>query len=187
MRKKGFTLIELLVVIGIIGLLATIAASAINTARSKAKIASAQHDIDQIAKAIDMLVVDTGQWPGHQAYNEVGSGASNEICGTDNDSPPASCSSGLSDGTSGIMGDDLSFSNWSGPYMLKIPSDPWGYEYFFDTDYQVNNQNQPCKCDDTFGCTNAVVVGSYGPDGLGVPTGGANAYGCDDIIKILYK
>ena len=185
--RRGFTLIELLVVIAIIGLLGTLAVSAVNIARSKAKTAGAQRDIDQISKAMDLLVVDTGEWPGHQSYNELGSGANNEICGDDNASPTGICTSGLSDNTSGIMADDGSYSNWSGPYMILVPSDPWDYEYFFDTDYQINNQNEPCQCDDTFGCSDAVVIGSYGPDGLGKPAGGANAYGCDDIIKILYK
>ncbi len=42
MNKKGFTLIELLVVIAIIGILSSIALVNLNTARQKARMASAQ-------------------------------------------------------------------------------------------------------------------------------------------------
>ncbi len=190
MRRAGFTLIELLVVIAIIGLLSTLSVAGMNIARQKAKIVVAQNDIDQLSKAIDMLVTDCGEWPGHQIYNTVctalpgGCPENNEICGPDANSND--CDSGLNDEAAGIWLNDSGspYSNWSGPYITRVLTDPWGREYFFDTDYQIDVDNKPCGCGGG-GCTDAVVVGSYGPDGLGVPTGGADAYGCDDIIKIL--
>jgi len=185
---KGFTLIELLIVIAIIGLLTTLSVAGINIARQKAKIAVAQNDIDQISRAIDMLVTDSGEWPGHQKYNTVcASGcATNEFCGPDANS--ADCARGLDDESAGIMSDDSAspYSNWDGPYLNRALLDPWGKEYFFDTDYQIDVDDNPCGCGGG-GCADAVVIGSYGPDGLGRPTGGADAYGCDDIIKILKK
>ncbi len=63
MAKKGFTLIELLVVISIIGLLSTVAALSLNSARSKARDAKWLADKTQIIKALNMYYNDNGTWP----------------------------------------------------------------------------------------------------------------------------
>jgi hypothetical protein len=57
--------------------------------------------------------------------------------------------------------------------LKVIPNDPWGHPYFFDTDYDI---------DPTAAVQNAVVIGSYGPNGRGL-----NLYDSDDIYKILKK
>lgn len=51
--KKGFTLIELLVVVAIIGLLASIIMSSLNSARSKARDVKRKSDIKQLEKALE--------------------------------------------------------------------------------------------------------------------------------------
>lgn len=181
-NKLGFTLIELLMVIGIIGLLATMVVIGVGYARGKARISKAQHDIAELYTAISILANDTNQWPGHQTAFEVSSAANNEICGEDINSN--TCTLSLSDNQSGILADD-SYAGWQGPYMLSIPLDPWDREYFFDTDYSIDVDNNPCSCGGG-GCVDVVVIGSYGPDGQGVPTGSTpGSYGCDDIIKII--
>ena len=171
--KKGFTLVELLVVIGIIGVLATMAVAAVKTARAKAKIAKAQHDIDQIYNAIAAMANDTDVWPGHQEINQVNNINGNEICGD-------GCNFGLLSDQAGLLSTDGTYNGWTGPYIRDIPFDPWGNEYFFDTDYLVTTDNEPCN--GAGGCVNAVVIGSYGPDGSG-----NNQYNSDDIIKIIIK
>jgi len=173
LRYNGFTLIELLVTIAIIGLLSTMALISVNVARQKAKIAVVQHDTDQIFKAITMLGNDTEVWPGQQAVDAVNVGANNEICDD-------GCTYGLSDSRAGITSTDGNYPGWYGPYMNMIKFDPWNNEYFFDTDYRVTVDDEPCNGGGT--CVDAVVVGSYGPDGLG-----NNQYNGDDIIKILIK
>jgi general secretion pathway protein G len=177
-KNRGFTLIELLVVIGIMGVLMTIAVVAVNYARAQARESNAVQEIDQIYKAISMLALDTNQWPSHQIIDTVcsdlpgGCPANNEICGD-------GCALSLSDPGAGIRDTDGSFSGWSGPYMKRMPVDPWGNEYFFDTDYQVKVlDNTPCGL--SASCYDVVVIGSYGPDGEG-----NNDYTEDDIIKII--
>lgn len=185
-REKGFTLVELLVVIAIIGLLTTLSVAAVKTARSKANIAKALHDTDVISQAILTLGNDTFQWPGHQAASQVATTTNNEICGADLSGDDCGART-LDAGTSGLIINDTvtPFPGWTGPYLPSIPTDAWGRQYFFDTDYSIDINDEPCGCGGG-GCSDAVVVGSYGEDGEGVPDG-AGAYGCDDIIKILVK
>lgn len=171
-NKKGFTLIELLVTIAIIGVLATIAMTAVGHARGQAKIAKATSDANEIYKAMTALSNDCGAWPGNQLIDTVNLTNGNEICD--------GCAFGLGDPEAGLVATDGNYANWSGPYMNEIPLDPWGNEYFFDTDYQVTAENLPC--DGAGGCVDAVAVGSYGPDGIG-----NNQYNEDDIIKMLVK
>ena len=120
-----------------------------------------------------MLANDTGLWPRQQPIDVVSTGANNEICGD-------GYVFGLSDQQSGITCTDGNFPGWAGEYMMKIKLDPWGNEYFFDTDYKVTVNDEPCNGGGA--CVNAVVIGSYGPDGLG-----NNLYNSDDIIKVIIK
>lgn len=172
---KGFTLIELLVVIAIIGILSTLAMVAVGYARGLAKIAKAQNETDELYKAITTMSNDTGFWPGHQAVDAINAGTGNEICGD-------GCAFGLGAPESGLQATDGVYENWSGPYIAAVPLDAWGHEYFFDTDYRVvDATNAPCA-DAASGCVDAVVVGSYGPDGIG-----NNLYNADDVIKVIIK
>ncbi len=61
MHKKGFTLIELLIVIGIIGGLSSIVMGGLSFARNKARDASIQASLGQIARqAADVSTLDKG-------------------------------------------------------------------------------------------------------------------------------
>ncbi len=190
MKHKGFTLIELLVTIAIIGILSTLAVIGVRAARDKAKEAKVLHDTKIIYDAITQLANDTNLWPGRQTVDAVCSGggcpSNNEICAPDKNN--TSCNAKLSDNSSGLVNTDGNYPGWSGPYRVEIPKDPWGREYFFDTDYSIKTTNdKPCGCPGGGGCINAVVIGSYGPDGLAKPAGGVGSYGCDDIIRIIIK
>jgi len=176
-KQKGFSLIELLTTIGIVGLLATLAMVGVRIAQTKSKIAKAQHEVDIIYTALGVLANDTGYWPGLQPYeiictNRVGGcPLNNEICSD-------GCTYDLADPRAGLEATDGNFPGWSGPYIVKMPIDSWGNDYFFDTDYQVNINDEPC--DGGAGCRDVVVVGSYGPDGIG-----DGLYNDDDIIRII--
>ena len=157
--RRGFTLIELLVVIAIIGVLSSVVLGALNTARNKAYVAKAQAEVRNIRTAIGLLVNDTGEWPGHKTVDDIESGMSgNEIWD-------------LNAAAAGLVATDGAYINWNGPYISSVPVDPWGNNYFFDTDYDV---------DPSAGETWAAVVGSFGPNG-----DGQNVYDSDNIYQIL--
>lgn len=163
--SRGFTLIELLVVVAIIGLLGSVILASLNTGRQKAQIAHAKATIAEIQKAVGVLGVDSGLWPGGKTIGATESGGSNEIWD-------------LTADDAGLMATDGSFPSWNGPYIGSIPLDPWGNPYFLDTDYQVTTDGAPCAGGG--GCVTAVALGSFGPNGTG-----QNAYDADDIILIL--
>ncbi len=164
-NKSGFTLMEILIIVGIIALLNSLAVIGVQQARKNAKISKAKNDLDAIATAIGQLMVDTGEWPGHQTPEEINNVSGNEIWD-------------LNASSSGIVATDGLYDNWKGPYMPEVRKDPWGSDYFFDTDYEVKADGTPC--DGSAGCRTAAVVGSFGPD-----REGKNLYNADDIIKIL--
>ena len=153
--SRGFTLIELMIVIAIIGILAAIALIATSSYATRAKVAEATCDLDMIYKAMVLLETDTGEWPGHQTIGEVNKGGGNEVWD-------------LSVGAAGLVNTDGNFPGWEGPYLPSVPKDPWGNDYFLDTDYQI-------------GGVDYLVLGSFGPNGVG-----QNVYDDDDVIKIIH-
>lgn len=159
---KGFTLVETLVVVLIIGILASIVLFHITSARQEARIVTAKQEVKNIFNSFLLLEADTEEWPDHKApgLDECGGGG-NEIC-------PDGCAISLSDCESGLVCDDGFFNDWDGPYLsAEHLFDPWGNEYFFDTDYTLNEE-----------CV--VVIGSYGPNGVG-----NNQYDADDVVYVL--
>ena len=59
--KNGFTLVELLITIAIIGILSSIALPALNNARTKARIAKTNMELDQVVDAIVVAQGESGQ------------------------------------------------------------------------------------------------------------------------------
>lgn len=61
--QKGFTLLELLVVIAIIGLLTSIVATALNTARQKTRDTRRLTDLKQVKTAFDLYLSEGNGYP----------------------------------------------------------------------------------------------------------------------------
>ena len=138
---SGFSLIELMVSLSIVAILVAIAIPAFNRYRDRAKIAQAQADLRKIRGAVEMLAIDTGEWPGHQAEGRTNTVGANEIW--DLNAPNA-----------GLVATDGGFPNWKGPYLDAVPKDPWESDYFFDTDYIIGGRTK-------------VALGSFGPNQVG--------------------
>ena len=150
-NERGFTLIELMISMAIIGVLAAIAIPNYISYRQRAQVAKAQSELKTIEKAVMMLAIDTGFWPNKEKVNE----------------PDTKEVWNLNVNSAGITDTDGSYPYWMGPYLGEVPLDPWGNPYFFDVDYLKDGSNY-------------IVIGSFGPNGVG-----QNLYDNDDIILIL--
>ena len=184
-KNKGFTLVELLVVIGIIALLSSFAILQFTRKRQESKIAKAEADLDMIYKAATMLVTTTDEWPGHQEAGIVctdlpgGCPADNEFCDTSCNGGCQACTNNLSSEEAGLTDDDSGngYPHWDGPYISKIPNDPWGEKYWFDTDYWYEGGDT-----DRW----VVAIGSKGPNKKAcLHQEEDNGNNDDNVVKIL--
>lgn len=95
-KRSAFTMIELLLVLAVIAILAAIVIIAVNPTQQLTTSRDAQRNItrNQILKAIDQYLIDTGSNPGDQTIPE-GSDNAIDIC--DYGTTDASCTNILSD------------------------------------------------------------------------------------------
>jgi general secretion pathway protein G len=121
-NQDGFTLIEIMVVILILGLLATIVVQSLRGAADKAKRVKAQADLAEYKTALDRFYLDNGYYPTtDQGLNALVSAP------TSGRIPPNYESTG---------------------YIERITKDPWGSNYFYQSD------------------GNSYVLKSFGPDAV---------------------
>jgi len=123
----------------------------VRTVRRNADIKHAEADLAMIEAAIRKLAWDTGRWPTGYSKNQSGW---KEVW----DLTSPGC---------GLMATDDTYPNWKGPYISRIPNDPWGNPYFVDTDYWHGGRWR-------------VAVGSFGPNGRG-----RNRYDKDNVFIFL--
>jgi general secretion pathway protein G len=121
-NQDGFTLIEIMVVIMIIGLLALMVVPRLRGVADRAKTTKAQADIQELKQALDRYYLDNGSYP------TTDQGLAALI------TPP----------TSGRVPNNYE----QGGYIEKLPADPWGNQYFYQSD------------------GNSYALKSFGPDGV---------------------
>ena len=66
-KSKGFTLVELLVVVAIIGILASVVLTSLNSARAKGRNARRVSDIKQLVNAFNLALTATNSFPASAA------------------------------------------------------------------------------------------------------------------------
>jgi type II secretion system protein G len=108
-RWRGFTLIELLVVIAIIGTLSSVVLASLNTARSRARDAQRQSDIQNVHKALQLYWLDNNTYPSTGGLSNVY----------------------MDPGCPAAFAPDQRLSQWvpdlvAGGYMSVLPRDPRG-------------------------------------------------------------
>ena len=151
-KRDGFTIVEIMVIVMIIGVLTSIAVVSITKVRQNARLRLATADLEMLVAAVRHLAWDTGKWPtGVPRTDQAGL----EI-------------QDLTTADAGLLENDGTYgANWKGPYLEKIPNDPWGSKYFFDADYRVDGVDR-------------IVIGSYGPNKTGF-----NRYNEDNLYVVI--
>lgn len=97
--QRGFTLLELLVVLVILGMLAGLVGPKVMKYLGGARSDSAKLQIQNLSEVLDMYKLGVGRYPT-----------------TD-------------EGLDALVTQPSGASNWAGPYIKKLPKDPWGHDY----------------------------------------------------------
>jgi general secretion pathway protein G len=100
--QRAFTLVEMLLVITIIGILAALVVPKMMGRSEQARQAATRADLSAIKTALDAFEVDNGYYPKGK--------------------------NGLTD----LLVSPRDAKGWHGPYLDKIPQDPWGNDYVFE-------------------------------------------------------
>src|SRR5437868_2191292 len=95
-KKNGFTLIELLVVILILAILAALIVPNMLGHADDAKRAKAAADVSELAGALTRFRMDNDRYPSTE------------------------------EGLPALVTAPSDANSWRGPYILKLPTDPWG-------------------------------------------------------------
>jgi len=104
-KNQGFTLLELVVVMTIIAILASAVALSVNKYVKHARRARAVQDIATIKTALRLYEVHNQSLPSQEQ------------------------------GLAALMqkpGGSPEPTNWQGPYLEKMPKDPWGHDYVYE-------------------------------------------------------
>jgi general secretion pathway protein G len=111
--QDGYTLTEMLVVIAIIGLIAAVLTPSLIGQLGRARVKSANLQLETLSSAVEMFRADVGRYPTQQ------------------------------EGLKALLTEPADVEGWSGPYTknAKALNDPWGepirYEADPETQYRV--------------------------------------------------
>ena len=99
--EKGMTLVELIIVVVIIAMLVAALGLGLRGKFGQAKDKIAQIAISEIEGNLDLYMIEVGRYP----------------------------SEGM--GLEALMQNPGNSANWNGPYLKKMPVDPWGKPYTY--------------------------------------------------------
>jgi len=128
-RNSGFTLIEMVVVVAIIIALAGILVPIVTNELDESKKAAAQAAVNRVSTAVTQFIKDTSYAPvgknGKQTYHYLYSAGN---------TPKSNkfASGGSTYIENFLSTNKLKMTNWKGPYMQEIGSDPWGCRYLIN-------------------------------------------------------
>jgi general secretion pathway protein G len=103
-KHRGFTLIEIMIVVVILGILATLVIPRIIDRPDQARAVKAKQDIRSLESTLQMYRLDNFDYP------TTAQGLKALINRPDSNPKPA---------------------NWQGPYLDRLPIDPWGNPYIY--------------------------------------------------------
>lgn len=108
---SGFTLVELLVVLAILGMILGLVGPRVMKHLGGAKSDTAKLQIEELGGALDLFYLENNRYPTSQ------------------------------EGLRALVQKPAGLDKWNGPYLKKnkVPADPWGNEY----QYQSPGQNGP--------------------------------------------
>lgn len=112
-RLRAFTLVEMLLVLAILAILAAIVYPSVAGRSEQARITAAKTQIENFSTALSAFEVDNGYFPRGK------------------------------DGLNALIDKPRDASNWRGPYVDKIPLDPWQHPYV----YECPGKHNPSKFD----------------------------------------
>ena len=119
-----------MITVTIMGVVLGLAVPAVTRIQLRAKNMKAKADMEMIAAAVYKQLSDTGKWPGGIVKTAWGGYEYSLAHGY----------SGMA--SNPVVGSATLFgNNWRGPYLEKLPTDPWGTAYWFDPDYCIYRPN----------------------------------------------
>lgn len=99
--EKGMTLVELIIVVVIIAMLVAALGLGLRGRFGQAKEKIAEIAISEIEGNLDLYMIEVGSYPDEGA------------------------------GLEALLQNTVGSANWNGPYMKKMPVDPWGKPYIY--------------------------------------------------------
>jgi prepilin-type N-terminal cleavage/methylation domain-containing protein len=213
-RRDGFSLFEVLIAVAIVAVLSVAVGIPVAKNLNQGKISRAQSDAQVIGNAVLDFYKDVGQWPAQtdldanpEAFRLVG----NFDLGTGNAGIPegtdkaAGSHKWSSFGTTTTLTEQLirnqsgeistlyktsekphEMPGWNGPYLDRIPIDPWGRPYMINIGFALPSVEGTITADNDY---HTVMVLSAGKDGLYNTTFDAKTYnespGGDDIGFVI--
>lgn len=117
--RRGFTLIELMVVVVIIAVLAALVVPRVQKYQTEAQIGAARGQISNLSSILQKFRLDCNRYPTTE------------------------------EGLSALVSQPADADGWKGPYLDKVPQDPWKQDYVYqspgpvDTDSFILSTNGP--------------------------------------------